>query len=100
MTTYEEILTTGDNKDNNVLAGDPQSYLLQVIEGTPIPDPDDPNTEMIRVMPPTSQLKPNIVDVFMRWILAGMPETPAEAAVLSATPTPGAEDAALPTVTP
>jgi len=42
MTTYEEILTTGDNKDRNVIAGDENSYLLQVIQGNPIPDPEDP----------------------------------------------------------
>ncbi|HEY5982044.1 MAG TPA: c-type cytochrome [Anaerolineales bacterium] len=89
MTTYEEMLTTGDNKDNNIIAGDPKSYLLQVIQGTPIPDPKDPATEMIRVMPPTSTLKPNIIDVFVRWIMAGMPQTAGDAAALSVTPTPG-----------
>ena len=36
MTTYDEILTTGDNKDKNVVAGDPTSYLLQVIQGKEI----------------------------------------------------------------
>ena len=88
MTTYEEMLSTGDNKDKNIIAGDSESYLLQVIQGTPIPDPKDASKEMIRAMPPTSQLKPNIVDVFMRWIMAGMPKTQAEAAALSPTPTP------------
>ena len=33
MTSYDEMLTTGDNKDKNILAGDPDSYLLQVIQG-------------------------------------------------------------------
>ncbi|HET6846062.1 MAG TPA: hypothetical protein VFH29_04465, partial [Anaerolineales bacterium] len=89
MSSYTEILTTGDNKDQNIIAGNPQSYLLQVIQGTPIPDPKDPGTVLIRSMPPTSQLKPNVIDVFMRWIMAGMPETAADAAALSATPTPG-----------
>ena len=42
MTSYEEILTTGDNKDNNIIAGDENSYLLQVIQGQPIPDPENP----------------------------------------------------------
>ena len=88
MTSYEQILTTGDNKDNNVLSGSTHSYLLQVLQGTPIPDPDDPSSVLIRAMPPTSQLKPNIVDVFVRWVTAGMPETQAEAAILSVTPTP------------
>jgi mono/diheme cytochrome c family protein len=90
MTTYEEMLTTGDNKDQNIIAGDPDSYLLQVIQGNPIMDPQDPAKELIRAMPPTSKLKPEVVDVFMRWIMAGMPQTADEAAALSTTPTPAA----------
>jgi mono/diheme cytochrome c family protein len=100
MTSYDEMLTTGDNKDKNVLAGDPDGYLLQVIQGHSIPDPKDPSKELIRAMPPTSTLKPNIVDVFVRWIMAGMPKTAAEAARLSATPTPGPAAAGTPAVTP
>jgi mono/diheme cytochrome c family protein len=88
MTSYEEMLTTGDNKDHNILAGNPDSYVLQVIQGTTISDPQDPAKVMIRTMPPTSPLKPNIIVVFVRWIMAGMPQTPAEAAALSITPTP------------
>jgi mono/diheme cytochrome c family protein len=88
MSSYDEMLTTGDNKDQNIVAGNLQSYLIQVIQGTPIPDPKDPGKVLIRTMPPTSQLKPNIMDVFVRWITAGMPETQASAAVLSTTPTP------------
>jgi mono/diheme cytochrome c family protein len=98
MTSYEEILTTGDNKDHNIIAGDPEGYLLQVIQGTPIPDPDDPATEMIRIMPPTSQLKPNVIDVFVRWIMAGMPQSALDAAALFVPPTPGAGE--VPTSTP
>jgi len=97
MSTYDEILTSGDNKDKNILAGDPQSYLLQVIQGTPIPDPDDPGTVMIRAMPPTSQLKPNVVDVFVRWVAAGMPKSALEANSLWATPTPGVSTSSTPT---
>jgi hypothetical protein len=55
---------------------------------------------LIRAMPPTSKLKPNIVDVFVRWIMAGMPKTPADAAKLAITPTPGAGAAGTPAVTP
>jgi hypothetical protein len=57
MTSYEEILTTGDNVENNIIAGDEKSYLLQVIQGTPIMDPEKPDEEMIRVMPLKSHLK-------------------------------------------
>ena len=100
MTSYEEILTTGDNKDNNVLAGDPEGYLLQVIQGHSIMDPKEPTKEMIRSMPPTSPLKPNIVDVFLRWIMAGMPQTAADAATLSVTPTPGGNATGASTAAP
>jgi hypothetical protein len=83
MTTYEEILTTGDHKDQNVIAGDENSYLLQVIQEMPIMDPQDPSTELIGVMPPNRALKPNVVDVFIRWIMNGMPKTAEDAAKLS-----------------
>ena len=100
MTSYEEILTTGDNKEKDVIAGDMDSYLLQVIQETPIMDPEKPDEELIGVMPPTRALKPNVVDVFIRWIMNGMPRTAEEAAALSVTPTPSAGPAGAPTVTP
>ena len=88
MTTYEEVLTTGQNKDKNIIAGDPNSYLLQVIQDTPIMDPAKPDEEMIGVMPPKSHLKPGVIDVFVRWIMNGMPKTADEAAKLFVAPTP------------
>ncbi|HVN16095.1 MAG TPA: c-type cytochrome [Anaerolineales bacterium] len=88
MTSYQEILTTGDHKDKDVIAGDANSYLLQVIQGHAIPDPNDPSKTVIRSMPPNSQLKPDVVDAFMRWVMAGMPQTAQDAAKLSVTPTP------------
>jgi mono/diheme cytochrome c family protein len=98
MTSYEEILTTGDNKDHDIIAGDPNSYLLQVIQGHPIPDPQDPSKEMIRKMPPNSTLKPNVVDVFIRWVMNGMPKTAEDAAKLFVAPTtPTAEPVTTPT---
>jgi mono/diheme cytochrome c family protein len=39
MTNYEEMLTTGENVDHNIIAGDMNSYLLQTIQQTPILDP-------------------------------------------------------------
>lgn len=87
MTTYEEMLTTGENKDKNIIAGDPNSYLLQVIQGTAIMDPANPNEEMIGVMPPKGHLKPDAIDAFMRWIMNGMPKTAEEAAALFVPPT-------------
>jgi hypothetical protein len=87
MTTYEEILTTGENQDRNVVAGDPESYLLQTIQGNPIMDPENPSEELIGVMPPKGNLKPNAVDAFIRWVMNGMPETAQEAAQLFVAPT-------------
>jgi quinol-cytochrome oxidoreductase complex cytochrome b subunit len=87
MTTYEEVLTTGDHKDKNVLAGDPNGYLIQVIQGTPIMNPESPTEELIGVMPPKGHLKPNELDAFIRWIMNGMPETAEDAAKLFAPPT-------------
>jgi mono/diheme cytochrome c family protein len=92
MDSYDNILHTGDNKDKDVIAGDPNNYLLQVIQGHPIPDPKDPSKDLIRKMPPNGQLKPNVIDVLVRWIMAGMPQTAAEASQLqvqvTVTPTP------------
>ncbi len=88
MDTYDNILKTGDHKDKDLIAGDPNSYLLQVVEGHPIPDPADPSKVLIRSMPPTSTLKPDIVNVLIRWVMAGMPKTAADAAKLTVTPVP------------
>ncbi len=90
MTTYEEILTTGDNVANNIIAGDENSYLLQVIQEHAIMNPEKPAEELIGVMPPNRALKPNIVDVFIRWIMNGMPQTAIDAAALFTIPTPEA----------
>jgi mono/diheme cytochrome c family protein len=90
MTSYDEMLTTGDNVDHNIIAGDENSYLLQVLQEHPIMDPEKPNEELIGVMPPNRALKPNVVDVFIRWIMNGMPQTAEEAAALSVAPEPEA----------
>ncbi|HSK87151.1 MAG TPA: c-type cytochrome, partial [Anaerolineales bacterium] len=92
MTTYEEILTTGDNVENNIIPGDENSYLLQVIQDTPIMDPENPGEELIGVMPPKGHLKSNELDAFIRWIMNGTPETAEDASKLFTppvgTPTP------------
>jgi mono/diheme cytochrome c family protein len=90
MTTYDEILTTGDNQDKNIVAGDPESYLLQVIQGTPIPDPQNPGEELIGVMPPKGHLKTDAVNAFILWVMNGMPKTAEDAAKLHAVPIPEA----------
>ena len=94
MTSYNEILTTGENKDKNLIPGDPYSYLLQFIQGTPIPDPQDPTQELIGVMPPKGHMKPDVLDAIIRWVMNGMPETADDATKLFVRPT------AVPTATP
>jgi len=93
MTSYDEILNTGDNKDKNLLP-DPSGYMLQVIQGTPIMDPDKPDEELIGVMPPKGHLKADALDALIRWIMNGMPKTAEDAAKLFVAPTPA------PTATP
>jgi mono/diheme cytochrome c family protein len=95
MTTYEEILTSGENVEHNIIAGDIDSYFLQVIQGTPIMDPENPTEELIGVMPPKGHLKPDAIDAFIRWILNGMPQTAEDAARLLGAPT--AEPVTTPT---
>jgi mono/diheme cytochrome c family protein len=100
MTSYEEILSTGKNKDKDIIKGDMNSYLLQVIQGTPIPDPNDPSKDLIRKMPPNQTLKPAYVDVFIRWIMNGMPKTADDAAKLFVPPTPTVTPVPETTATP
>ncbi len=87
MTTYDEILTTGDNAEKNVVAGDMNSYLLQVIQEHAITDPAT-GEEIIGVMPPNRPVKADVVDAFVRWVMNGMPRTVEDAAKLSPTPAP------------
>ncbi len=83
MTSYEEMLNTGDNAPN-IVAGDANSILLQVIQGHEV----EGKTGTINVMPPNGKLlKSEYVDMFIRWVMAGMPQT-AEDAAAAATPAP------------
>jgi len=87
MGTYEDTLNTGDNAPVMV-AGDMNSILLQVINGIEIKD--DKGEVIIRQMPPTKLLKPEYIDMLTRWVMAGMPNSAAEAQALSVTATPEA----------
>ena len=82
MDTYEGIIKGGKNAPN-VVAGDLNSILLQVIQGHEVTGNDG---ETINVMPPSGKsIKDEYIDMFIRWVEAGMPETADEAAALSAT---------------
>lgn len=80
MDTYAGILNGGLNAPN-VVAGDMDSILLQTIQGTELTGTDG---EVIHVMPPNGkQIKDEYIDIFVRWVEAGMPESADEAAALS-----------------
>ena len=87
MTSYEEVLTTGENKDFNVIAGDMNSYLIQTIHGTPILDPVT-GEEIVGVMPPKKSLNAQALEILTRWVMYDMPRTAEEAAALGPVPTP------------
>jgi mono/diheme cytochrome c family protein len=67
MSTYDEVLTTGDYAPN-FIAGDLESNAILMINRMEI--------EAGGAMPPSSALKLEWVEIFERWVLAGMPETP------------------------
>ena len=98
MDTYENMLNSGDNAPVMV-ASDENSLLLQLINGHESTDPKTGKT--IRQMPPSKLLKPEYIDMLTRWVMAGMPQTAAEAQALSATAAPAVtEQPTLPSATP
>ena len=70
MGTYAEILTSGDNTPV-LAAGDPHSLLLRLLRREEVTEIKDLNP-----MPPSRPLRPEWVEIFERWVAAGMPETP------------------------
>ncbi len=82
MGTYQEILTTGDNADNNLITGDLNSYLIQTNNGVEIFDEN--GERIIQQMPPTKLMRDEYISIFETWVLNGMPETAADAEALIA----------------
>ena len=80
MGTYQEILTTGDNADNNLITGDLNSYLIQTNNGVEIFDEN--GERIVQQMPPTKLMKDEYISIFETWVLNGMPETAADAEAL------------------
>jgi mono/diheme cytochrome c family protein len=97
MTSYQEMLTTGDNAPL-ITAGDPESLMLKLINGQEGKDPKTGN--VIRQMPPTKLLDPKYVDMLTRWVMAGMPQTAEQAAALAPTATPTGQVPGVSTPTP
>ncbi|MBK5108280.1 MAG: c-type cytochrome [Anaerolineales bacterium] len=79
MRTYEEVMKTGDHVPN-VIPGDLTSNNILMINRQEI--------EAGGPMPPTRALKPEIIEIFERWVVGGAPETAEQAAALSPTQVP------------
>lgn len=77
MRTYEELMTTGENAPN-VIPGDLDSNTILMLHREEI--------EAGGPMPPTRAIKPDLLEIFERWIAAGAPETAEEAAGLATDP--------------
>jgi mono/diheme cytochrome c family protein len=99
MDNFENTIKTGDHAPN-LIAGDLLCNTMQMLNRVEGLDAGNP-------MPPTRALPPELVAIYQAWILAGMPNTAADAAALSAgssTPaaigTPAPAGAVLPVVTP
>jgi mono/diheme cytochrome c family protein len=81
MGTYQEMLTTGENAENNLIPGDLNSYLILTINGESIVDEN--GEEIIQQMPPTKLMKDEYIQIFEAWVENGMPESAAEAEALT-----------------
>lgn len=79
MGSYQELMTSGDNAPN-ITPGSLDNNTILMLYRNEI-DAGGP-------MPPTRPLKDEYIKVIERWILAGAPETAAQAAALSATAQP------------
>ena len=93
MRDYDEILTTGDFAPN-LIAGDLGSNLILMLHREEI--------EAGGPMPPTKPLREDWIDIWERWVLAGMPENPEDVATPEPTlvGTPEKQEDALATPTP
>ncbi len=71
MTSYEEILHSGDHAPV-VQSGDPNSLLLQLVAGRPLTDAE--GKIIARPMPPGKLLDQRYVEMLVQWVLHGMPQ--------------------------
>jgi mono/diheme cytochrome c family protein len=68
MGTYEEMINSGDNAPN--LKEALESNLIRMLHREEI--------DAGGAMPPSKPLREDWIEIFERWVLAGMPETPAD----------------------
>jgi len=92
MDNYEDTIKTGDHTPD-LIAGDLLCNTMQMlnrVEGLEAGNP----------MPPTRALPPELIAIYQAWIMAGMPNTAADAAALSApSPTAGTPGTLVPSET-
>lgn len=79
MRDYDETMQSGDHAPN-IIAGDLTSNLIRMLHREEI--------EAGGPMPPTKALKPELIEIFERWVVGGAPNTAADAAALSPTLAP------------
>jgi menaquinol-cytochrome c reductase cytochrome b/c subunit len=83
MDNYEDTINTGDHAPN-LIAADLMCNTIQMLDRVEGLEAGNP-------MPPTRALPPELVDIYKQWVMAGMPNTAADAAAIaasSATPAP------------
>jgi len=92
MRSYDETMTTGDHAPN-VIPGDLNSNNILMLHRQEI--------EAGGPMPPTRELKAELIAIFERWVAAGAPKTAKEAVALATSPSPASPEASeVPTPTP
>ncbi len=91
MRTYEEVMQSGDHAPN-IIPGDLSSNLIRMLHREEI--------EAGGPMPPTKALKPELIEIFERWVLGGAPNTAADAAALKPAVTPAQATVPAPEASP
>jgi menaquinol-cytochrome c reductase cytochrome b/c subunit len=92
MDNYADTIKTGDHTPD-LIAADLLCNTMQMLNRVEGLDAGHP-------MPPTRALPPELVAIYQAWIMAGMPNTAADAAALSApSPTSGTPSSTVPTET-
>jgi menaquinol-cytochrome c reductase cytochrome b/c subunit len=92
MDNYEDTIKTGDHAPD-LIAGDLLCNTMQMLNRVQGLEAGNP-------MPPTRALPPELVAIYQAWIQAGMPNTAADAAALSApSPTVGTPGSPAPSET-
>ncbi len=90
MDNYEDTIKTGDHAPD-LIAGDLMCNTIQMLDRVQGLEAGNP-------MPPTKPLPPELIDIYKAWVMAGMPNTAADAAKLAApTATSQAPTTAVPT---